>query len=118
MGNLCGFCPFRSGDGVEPRVSFGFLSDLNLGIWPFVGVALCLAGLERLDGPGCLNRLRVHLPTRQGVWATSLIATLGASDFIDFHVAGWHFWAFNLADTWISLGAVILVLDSVYRCRS
>ena len=24
------------------------------------------------------------------------------ADFIDFHVAGWHFWAFNLADTWIS----------------
>ncbi len=33
-------------------------------------------------------------------------------DFLDFHVAGWHWPAFNLADSAITLGAVLLVADS------
>ncbi|HQR03162.1 MAG TPA: signal peptidase II [Rhodocyclaceae bacterium] len=31
-------------------------------------------------------------------------------DFIDFHFAGWHFPAFNVADSAISLGVALLVL--------
>ena len=33
-------------------------------------------------------------------------------DFLDFHIAGWHWPAFNLADAAISVGAVLLVADS------
>lgn len=33
-------------------------------------------------------------------------------DFLDFHWAGWHFWAFNVADSAISIGAALLILDS------
>ncbi len=36
------------------------------------------------------------------------------ADFLDFHVAGYHWPAFNLADTGITLGAVMLVLDSLF----
>lgn len=32
-------------------------------------------------------------------------------DFLDFHWAGWHFPAFNMADTAISLGAACLIID-------
>ena len=39
-------------------------------------------------------------------------------DFLDFHWMGWHFPAFNLADSAISLGAVILILDSLLTSRS
>ena len=34
-------------------------------------------------------------------------------DFLDFHFSGWHWPAFNLADSAISAGAVLLVLDSL-----
>ena len=38
-------------------------------------------------------------------------------DFLDFHFAGWHFWAFNVADSAITLGAGLLILDS-FRPRA
>lgn len=33
-------------------------------------------------------------------------------DFLDFHVSGWHWPAFNLADSAITVGAVLLVAES------
>ncbi len=36
------------------------------------------------------------------------------ADFLDFHVAGYHWPAFNLADSGITVGAVLLVLDSLF----
>ena len=38
-------------------------------------------------------------------------------DFLDFHYAGWHFPAFNIADAAISIGAVCLILDELVRVR-
>ena len=38
-------------------------------------------------------------------------------DFLDFHAAGWHWPAFNLADSAITAGAVLLVADS-FRPRA
>jgi signal peptidase II len=34
-------------------------------------------------------------------------------DFLDFHALGWHFWAFNLADSAITVGAALLILDGL-----
>jgi len=38
-------------------------------------------------------------------------------DFVDLHYAGWHFPAFNIADSAISIGAVCLILDELLRVR-
>lgn len=35
------------------------------------------------------------------------------ADFLDFHAFGWHFWAFNVADTGISVGVGLLILDGL-----
>jgi len=36
-------------------------------------------------------------------------------DFLDFHAAGWHWPAFNVADSAITIGAVVLILESFLR---
>ena len=36
-------------------------------------------------------------------------------DFLDFHAAGWHWPAFNVADSAISVGAGILIAESFLR---
>ena len=36
-------------------------------------------------------------------------------DFLDFHAAGWHWPAFNVADSAITIGAALLILDGLRR---
>lgn len=40
------------------------------------------------------------------------------ADFLDFHVMGHHWPAFNVADSGIVMGALILVLDSLFTART
>lgn len=37
------------------------------------------------------------------------------ADFLDFHISGWHFWAFNIADAGISVGVALLIIDGLFR---
>jgi signal peptidase II len=39
-------------------------------------------------------------------------------DFLDFHVAGWHWPAFNVADSAITVGAAILIVESFLQKQS
>jgi signal peptidase II len=74
-----------------------------------------------------LYLLKRHAGQRLFCWALALI--LGGAignvidrslyghviDFLDFHVGGWHFPAFNVADSAICVGAALLVLDELRR---
>lgn len=39
-------------------------------------------------------------------------------DFLDFHAAGWHWPAFNVADSAITLGVAVMILDGLFRGQS
>jgi len=39
------------------------------------------------------------------------------TDFIDFYVSNWHFAAFNVADSAITVGAGLLILDMLIEAR-
>ena len=36
-------------------------------------------------------------------------------DFLDFHLAGYHWPAFNVADSMICIGAAIILIDNIFR---
>lgn len=71
--------------------------------------------------------LRRHPDQRLFCWSLALI--LGGAignlidrvayghviDFLDFHLRGWHWPAFNVADSAITVGAVLFVLDEFRR---
>jgi signal peptidase II len=38
-------------------------------------------------------------------------------DFLDFHALGWHWPAFNVADSAISVGAALLLVDGLLMHR-
>ena len=38
-------------------------------------------------------------------------------DFVDVYVGTWHFWAFNVADAAITVGAVLFAADSLFSRR-
>jgi signal peptidase II len=62
------------------------------------GRTMLLAGLALILG-GALGNLIDRLRFGQVV------------DFLDFHAAGWHWPAFNVADSAITIGAALLILE-------
>ena len=39
-------------------------------------------------------------------------------DFIDFHIHGWHFATFNIADSAICIGTIVYIIDSLIKYRA
>ena len=59
---------------------------------------------------------RVGLSLIVGGAAGNLIDRIAVGyvvDFVDVYWGGWHFWAFNVADSAISIGVAIMILDMI-----
>lgn len=102
--------------------AFSFLS--NEGGWQrylFTAIGIGAVGF-------IIYLLRRHAGQRLFCWALALI--MGGAvgnvidrllyghviDFLDFHLAGWgHFPAFNVADSAITLGAILFIIDELRR---
>ena len=105
--------------GWNRGVSFGlFNSDSPLNDWLLPLIALVIIGF-----------LLVWLVRSESLlMALALGSVIGGAignvidrfhfgavaDFLDLHMAGYHFPAFNVADSGISIGAIILVVDSLF----
>lgn len=103
--------------------AFSFLSSADgWQRWLFVGIGAVAA-------VAIVWMLRSHAAQR--LFALALALILGGAvgnvvdrllhgyvvDFLDFHWRGWHFPAFNVADSAITLGAICLILDELLRVR-
>ena len=100
-------------------ISFGLFQSGNP--WPLTIIALIIVTIFSF----WLTR------TKSWVEAISLSMVIGGAlgnvidrlhfravaDFLDFHVMGWHYPAFNLADSFITIGIVILVMNSLFFDR-
>ncbi|MDR0339430.1 MAG: signal peptidase II [Desulfovibrio sp.] len=98
--------------------AFGFLNDpsLNFQIWLFSGATLLAAVLILSmagKAPPRAHGLFIALGAILGGAAGNLVdrLRLGAVvDFLDFHYAGYHWPAFNVADIAICVGAALTAL--------
>ncbi len=103
--------------------AFSFLADSGgWQRWFFTGIGVCAALF-------IVWLLRAHAGQR--LFAFALANILGGAvgnvvdrlqhgyvvDFLDFHLGGWHFPAFNIADSAITVGAAGLILDEFLRWR-
>ena len=100
---------------MNPGASFSFLADAGgWQKWFFIVLALSISAW-------LVVLIRHHAQER--LMPASLALVLGGAlgnvidrmrfgavvDFLDFHVAGWHWPAFNVADSAISVGVVLLL---------
>lgn len=101
----------------NPGAAFSFLSDAA-GWQRYALIAVSLIAIVLIVG--LLAR-----QSAQGLFRIALTLILGGAlgnlwdrvavgevvDFLDFHLGGWHWPAFNVADSAITVGAVLLVID-------
>ena len=101
--------------------AFSFLSQAGgWQRWFFAVIALLVSGgilfwLKRLSTDKLWEALALALVLGGAignVWDRILLGHV--VDFLDFYYGGWHWPAFNVADIAISVGAAILIIDSLW----
>ena len=107
----------------NPGISFGMLSGgQEWGRWGLVAVTLAISA-----GLVVWLRREHRLVPKLAIW-TILGGALGnvvdrirfgaVVDFLDLHAAGYHWPAFNVADSAVVVGAVLLVIDGLVLSRA
>jgi len=102
-------------------VAFGLLNSANL---PYKAVVTTTLAVLALLGIAFYAR---QLSRSEWVARLGLACILGGAvgnlidrvrqgyvlDFVDFYWNSWHFWAFNVADASITIGAVLVFIDLI-----
>lgn len=102
-------------------VSFGMFNDGTVSPWLFFGlstaVSLALAvwmARTETSARWLIAALAMIIGGAMGN-AIDRVRWGAVFDFIDVHAFGWHWPAFNVADAGITVGAVLLIVDSLFR---
>lgn len=128
--------PLHESVGVVPRLldfthvrntgaAFGLLNTADIPFKPVLMTAIALAALATI-GLFAARTTAAEPVTRTGLalvfgGATgNLIDRVTAGyvvDFIDVYWGSWHFWTFNVADSAITVGACLMILDMTVLSR-
>lgn len=103
-------------------ISFGMLNNLSHPEYVFGAVALAITAALSYWARTATNRLAIGgIGLIIGGAIGNLVDRLrfgAVVDFLDFHVAGYHWPAFNVADAAVCIGAALLVIESMYEKKS
>ena len=99
--------------------AFGLLNAVDIPFKPLLmtaiaGAALVAIGIFAVRTSPAEPLARVGLALVFGGATGNLIDRVTAGyviDFVDVYWNNWHFWAFNVADSAITVGACLLILD-------
>jgi signal peptidase II len=105
--------------------AFGMFNAVDFPYKPVVITVLALAALAaivtfagRLASESLLARVGFTLVVAGAIGNLIDRATQGyVVDFVDVYWRGWHFWAFNVADSAITVGAAAIILDLLLSGR-
>jgi len=105
--------------GWNRGVSFGFLNMGTNGQWILIAltstIVVCLfIWLNKIDRKNEAIAIGLIIGGATGN-IIDRIKFGGVTDFLDFYYGAYHWPAFNGADTFIFLGAAIMILDSLYH---
>lgn len=100
--------------------AFSFLADHSgWQRWFFTTIAIVISALLLVllkKQPVQMKRVNIAFALIIGGALGNVIDRIrlgSVVDFLDFHVAGWHWPAFNVADSAIVVGALLMILDSI-----
>jgi signal peptidase II len=105
----------------NPGAAFSFLAQAGgWQRWFFTGIGLIAAAvmiwLIKKNTSQTLFCLAMSLVLSGAIGNVIDRILYGAVvDFVDLHYAGWHWPAFNIADSAITIGVILLILDEIKR---
>ena len=102
-------------------VAFGLLNAVDIPFKPLLMSAIALTALVAIGVFAVRTNpaeplARFGLALVFGGATGNLIDRITAGyviDFVDVYWSDWHFWAFNVADSAITVGACLLILDTI-----